>query len=129
MRQASTFTTPITVVPEDIDQMGHVNNVVYVRWAQEVAYRHWVARAPQALLEKYAWVVMRHEIDYKSPAFLKDEIQGTTWVAEFAGVRSIRFVQILRGDKVLCEIKTTWCLLDAATLRPARVPAELASFF
>lgn len=124
-----TFSTPITVLPEDIDQMGHVNNVVYVRWAQEVAYQHWVTKAPQALQEKYAWVVMRHEIDYKSPAFLKDDLQGSTWVAEFSGARSIRFVQILRADKIMCEIKTTWCLLDAATLRPARVPLELASFF
>jgi acyl-CoA thioester hydrolase len=124
-----TFTTPIVVQPEDIDQMGHVNNVVYVRWAQEVAAQHWTTKAPQELQTKYAWVVMRHEIDYKAPAFLQDDLQGTTWVAEFAGVRSIRLVQILRADKVLCEIKTTWCLLDAATLRPARIPAELAAFF
>jgi acyl-CoA thioester hydrolase len=124
-----TFTTPIIVLPEDIDQMGHVNNVVYVRWAQDVAYQHWVTKAPAELQVKYSWVVMRHEIDYKAPAFLKDDIQGSTWVAEFSGVRSIRLVQITRADKLLCEIKTTWCLLDAASLRPARIPAELASFF
>lgn len=129
MSQLRTFTTPILVQPEDIDQMGHVNNVVYVRWAQEVAYQHWATQAPRELQAKFSWVVMRHEIDYKTPAFLKDDLQGTTWVAEFAGVRSIRMVQIKRGDKILCEVKTTWCLLDAATVRPARIPAELAAHF
>lgn len=68
-----TFSHPIAVSPEDIDEMGHVNNVVYLRWVQEAATAHWMNNAPEELHSKYAWVVLRHEIDYVSAAVLNDK--------------------------------------------------------
>lgn len=74
------FKHPITILTSDIDARGHVNNVVYLRWVQEVAEAHWNYGAPHVLREKYAWVVLRHEIDYASPSVLNDILIGTTWV-------------------------------------------------
>lgn len=119
------FQHKIEVVGDDIDDLGHVNNVVYVRWVQEVAAAHWEHAAPSTMKSKYAWVVLRHEIDYKSPAFLKDEITGLTWVGEHSGARFDRFVMIQSANRVLAEAKTTWCLLDAQSFRPIRIPDEI----
>jgi acyl-CoA thioester hydrolase len=111
----------------DIDQLGHVNNVVYVRWVQEVASAHWFHIAPPEIQEKYLWMVLRHEIDYRHPALPGQEITGLTWVGAHQGARFERFVKLcLAGtDKVLAEAKTTWCLIDAKTMRPKRIDQEL----
>lgn len=122
------FKTDIQVLPEDIDDLGHVNNVVYVRWAQEVASRHW-SRYAGDLAEQYLWVVLRHELDYRRPAFLNDTLIGETWISSFHGVKSVRRVNIVRGDDILCEVNTTWCLLDRITRRPTRIPQALAVLF
>jgi acyl-CoA thioester hydrolase len=74
------FEMTIAVEPSDIDGLGHVNNVVYVRWVQDVAVAHWRAAAPHAEQEKLRWVVLRHEIDYKQAARLGDRIVARTWV-------------------------------------------------
>jgi len=119
------FQLTLTAQATDIDDMGHVNNVVYVRWLQEVAAAHWNHVAPATLKEKYAWVVLRHEIEYKQPAFLKDQITGHTWVGDYHGARFDRFVRLTRGLTLLAEAKTTWCLLEAKRLRPMRIPKEI----
>jgi acyl-CoA thioester hydrolase len=123
------FNLEIKVQADDIDDLDHVNNVVYVRWAQEVASQHWLTAASPELQQKYSWVVLRHEIDYKSPAFHGDVLQGRTWVEEFNGVTSIRVVQFLRAEKIICEVKTTWCLLDALSMKPTRATESLVSVF
>jgi acyl-CoA thioester hydrolase len=127
MQNINPYKHTLHVKPSDIDEMGHVNNVVYVRWVQEVAAAHWNSAAPLSLQSKYSWVVLRHEIDYKNPAFLKDEITGLTWVGDYSGARFDRFVKLNSGDRVLAEAKTTWCLLDAKSLRPIRIPEEITS--
>lgn len=119
------FQHNIQIVPSDIDDLGHVNNVVYLRWVQEVAAAHWENVAPSVLKSKYAWVVLRHEIDYKNPGFLNDKIVGETWVGTHNGPRFDRFVKIQSHGKVLAEAKTTWCLLDAKSFRPVRIPEEI----
>ncbi|MBA4054881.1 MAG: acyl-CoA thioesterase [Marivirga sp.] len=119
------FEHELEVLPADIDEMGHVNNVIYVRWVQEVAAAHWNHEASALLKEKYAWVVLRHEIDYKNPAFLQDRITGITRVGVYNGARFDRYVKITTGEKILAEAKTTWCLLDAKKLRPTRIPEEI----
>jgi acyl-CoA thioester hydrolase len=123
------FTHPIVVQADDIDALGHVNNVVYVRWVQEVAAAHWESVAPSDFLTRYSWVVLRHEIDYRNPAFMNDELTGQTWVGEHYGAKFDRFVKITRrGDeKIIGEARTTWCLLDSATLRPQRIPNNVLS--
>lgn len=123
------FEHAIKVQESDIDELGHVNNVVYLRWVQEVATAHWNYAAPQHLKEIYTWVVIRHEINYYYPAFLGDEIIGYTWVGEHQGAKFDRFVKLCRAgsEKVLAEAKTTWCLLDAKTMRPRRIEQDVLS--
>lgn len=125
------FKHPITVVPEDIDVMGHVNNVVYLRWVQEVAEAHWIYSATEELRAKYAWIVLRHEIDYMSPAVLNDALIGTTWVEMPNGVRSIRHVEIFNQTtgKLSAKAKTTWCLLSASTMKPKRIEKDITDIF
>lgn len=123
------FSINIIVKPTDIDDMAHVNNVVYVRWVQEVAAAHWNTLATAEVKQRYLWVVLRHEIDYISPAFTDDIVVATTWVGESAGPRSERFVHLTNKTtgKLLAKAKTTWCLLDGTTMRPKRVDEEVIS--
>lgn len=117
------FKYTIGVSVDDIDELDHVNNVVYVRYIQEVAAAHWQVAASPTLRQQYVWMVLRHEIDYKAQAFLNDELIGTTWVGEHHGARFERFVKLVRksDNKVIVESKSMWCMLDAKTLRPARI--------
>jgi len=123
------FSISIPVQLSDIDDMAHVNNVVYVRWVQDVAAAHWNTLASAEAKKKYVWVVLRHEIDYLSPAVSQDIILATTWVGDSQGPRSERFVVLTNKatGKLLAKAKTTWCLLDGATLRPKRVDEEVIS--
>lgn len=123
------FRHVIKVAASDIDELNHVNNVTYVRYVQEVAAAHWNFAASPELRAKYAWVVLRHEIDYKNPAFLNEEIIGQTWVGEYNGARFDRFVKLSSATtkKVLAEAKTTWCLLDGRTMRPTRISEDVLS--
>ncbi len=123
------FSHLITVAAEDIDELGHVNNVVYVRYVQDVAAAHWQVLADESLRQRYSWVVVRHEIDYKNPAYLNEKIVATTWVGEHQGARSDRFVKLVseKTGKVLIEAKTTWCMLDAKTMRPVRIQEDVLS--
>jgi acyl-CoA thioester hydrolase len=117
----------ITAKAEDIDELGHVNNVVYVRYIQEVAAEHWSQVASKELREKYLWVVLRHEIDYRQPAFLHDRIIGTTWVGEHHGAKFERFVELIseKDQKIIAEAKTIWSMLDAITMKPVRITSEV----
>ena len=125
------FSHKIPVVENDIDELGHVNNVVYLRWVQDVAAAHWQTVAPDSMKKDYSWVVLRHEIDYHRSALLGDEIIGYTWVGEHQGAKIIRFVQLFRSSdqQLLAEAKTTWCLLDAQSMRPRRITEEIAHIF
>jgi acyl-CoA thioester hydrolase len=129
---AEIFTQRFPVDPADIDELGHVNNIVYLRYAQEIAIAHWRARAAPEMVEAYVWVVMRHEVDYRAPLTLGDEVEVRTWVDEAPrGPAWARFVEIAKAGapKPAAQIKSNWCLLDAATRRIKRVPAEMAGRF
>ncbi|MGD8319833.1 MAG: thioesterase family protein [Gemmatimonadota bacterium] len=112
---------------EDIDGLGHVNNLVYVRWVGDVARAHWDAAARLEDRESTVWVVLRHEVDYLKPAVAGDRVVARTWVEEWKGVRSDRRTEIRRAsdDEVLCRARTVWCALDARTHRPRRIPREM----
>jgi acyl-CoA thioester hydrolase len=122
----SSFTLQLTVTEKDIDDLGHANNVVYLRWVQEAAAAHWHVLADELLRKKHAWVVLRHEIDYRAPAFKGDLLTVTTWVGETQGARSIRHVTIhnIKG-RMLAEARTTWCLIDPSSGRPARIDEDI----
>ena len=131
MSEKRPFAHPITITQADIDHLGHVNNVVYLRWVQETAVAHWEAAAPADVQQKYHWIVLRHEIDYRAQALPGDEIIAYTWVNEYSGAKSDRYVKICLREtgKVLAEAKTTWCLIDAQTKRPLRITPEIAAAF
>lgn len=109
----------------DIDEQGHVNNVAYVRWIQDAAVAHWFSVADQAIREKYTWVVLRHEIDYKKQSFENEEIIVTTWVGKPTRISWERFTEIRRGDDVLVKARSVWCLIDRETSKPTRITSEL----
>jgi len=85
---AEIFHIRINVTPDDIDAMDHVNNVAYLRWVQDVAVAHWRHAATDAEQQKWLWIVLRHEIDYRQPAVLGDEIVAQTWVGGAVRLKS-----------------------------------------
>jgi acyl-CoA thioester hydrolase len=121
----------IPVEPADIDELGHVNNVTYLRWVQEAAVAHWTASAPAADQAKLVWVVVRHEIDYQHPALLGDRIVARTWVGTATRIRFERHTELLRASdrRPLAKARTLWCPLDARTGKPAAVSAEVRAVF
>jgi acyl-CoA thioester hydrolase len=129
---AEIFTQRFPVDPADIDELGHVNNIVYLRYAQEIAIAHWRARATQEMIDGYVWVVMRHEVDYRAPLELGDEVEVRTRVDENPrGAAWARFVDIHKAgaEKPSAQIVSNWCLLDAQTRRVKRVPGEIVARF
>tara|TARA_R100001369_G_scaffold22674_1_gene41263 strand:- start:16946 stop:17350 length:405 start_codon:yes stop_codon:yes gene_type:complete len=125
------FEQCLTVKATDLDEQKHVNNVQYVQWIQDIAKAHWESKANPEILNKYFWVVIRHEIDYKKQAFLNEEIILRTFVGEHTHVTSIRNVHILNKEtsKILVKAKSTWCLMDSTTKKPVKISEELLRVF
>lgn len=119
------YSFKIKVAKDAIDELNHVNNITYLNWVQLAAKKHWKELSSSKFDENLAWVVLRHEIDYLSPAFLNDELTIKTWVGETGGVKSIRYVEIFKIDKLLVRAKTTWCLIDLILNKPIRITDEL----
>ena len=89
---------PLQPQPADIDELGHVNNVVYVRWIQELAAAHWRSITSPEERAELAWVVVRHEIDYKAAARLGDALVGRTWVGDQTAATCERHTEVARSD-------------------------------
>ena len=125
------FEMIVPVLPGDIDEQNHVNNTVYLRWVQDVATAHWRSVASPEAQEAIGWVVLRHEIDYKTPATLGDEVLLRTWVGKATRLTFERFTEIRRnGDgRLLSEARTLWCRINAQTSRPVRVSADVRAQF
>ncbi len=126
------FEYPITVTQSDIDQLGHVNNIIYLKWVQEVAIAHWNAVATDEMKATNLWVVSRHEIDYLRSALLESKLVAKTWVNEaYNGAKSERFVNICdkETDQIYAKVKTTWYLLDLHTKRPKRIEPAMMDIF
>ncbi|GAB2776462.1 acyl-CoA thioesterase [Salinimicrobium soli] len=131
MEPAEVYTQRRTVSKADLDDLHHVNNVVYVQWIQDIAKEHWEVRASDQLKQDFIWVMIRHEIDYKKEAFLGDEILLETFVGDTTFVTSLRYVNIknAKTGEVLVSSKSTWCLLDAASKKPTRITDDLRTVF
>jgi acyl-CoA thioester hydrolase len=126
----SRFTQGFTADAADIDELGHVNNAVWVRWIQNIATAHWEAVAPPDHVAAYAWVVTRHEIDYRGNLTEGQRVTAETWVGTPKGARFDRHVRFTGDDgRVLVEAVTTWALIDRATGRLLRVRPEIAAPF
>ena len=128
---APVFETTVPVLPADIDEQNHVNNTVYLRWVQDVAVAHWKSLASKEAQAAIGWVVLRHEIDYRLPAGLGDEIILRTWVGEATRLKFERLTQIRRrkGQQILANARTLWVPIDWSTGKPTRVSAEVRAQF
>jgi len=111
----------LAIEPADIDFMGHVNNSVYLKWVQEAVIAYWRRMAPAEAVAQHLWVALKHEITYRKPAFLEDDVVATVLLEKVQGARAFYETVIRRGGEVLAEVKSSWCCLDAETLRPARL--------
>ena len=131
MAERPRFEMRFTAAPEHIDELGHVNTAVWVKWIQQMAVAHWDSISDPAHRDRYFWVVVRHEIDYLRPAHDGDVVIGRTWVGEAPkGARFDRFVEFTGPDGMTCvRARTFWAIIDRASGRPIRVPAEVVAPF
>ena len=126
-----TFELTITILPNDIDENGHVNNITYLKWVQDIAIAHWTKVATPDMKTQLLWVVSRHEIDYLKSAYLHSHLIAKTWVVEPSGAKSDRYVEIIdvENNTIITKIKTTWYLLDSTSKRPKRIEADITQVF
>lgn len=118
------------VTKDEIDDLNHVNNVVYVQWANDIAMEHWVTAASLELRETYDWVMIKHCIEYKQSATLGDSILIKTQVGRATNVRYERFIEIYHKESMTLLAKTTsdWCAIDKSG-KPMRISQELRDLF
>lgn len=120
---------PVDVDQSDIDFMGHVNNASYLKWVQAAVISHWQHIAPVEAVAQHLWVALKHEITYRRPTFLDDQVVATVLLEKVQGARAFYETVIKRGSEVLAEVKSSWCCLDAETLRPARLTQNVIDKF
>jgi acyl-CoA thioester hydrolase len=127
------FMVQFTIPPEAMDENGHVNNVNYVQWMQDIAVRHYtfLGGIPLAQAVGATWVVRSHHIEYLSPAFAGDMIEARTWVTNIRRVRSLRRYEFVRiaDDRLLARGETDWVFVHVASNRPIAVPPEIVNIF
>ena len=128
---SSRFTLTFTAQAEHIDVMGHVNNAVWVQWMEAIATAHWEADAAPEHVAAYAWVVTRHEIDYRGNVREGETVTARTWIPEGPrGARFDRHMEFIGPDgKVKVSARSTWAIIDRTSGRILRVPAEVAARF
>ncbi|MES2055001.1 MAG: thioesterase family protein [Pseudomonadota bacterium] len=119
----------VGIDPADIDFMGHVNNASYLKWVQDAVVNHWQRFAPADAVAAHLWVALKHEITYRKPTFLDDEVIATVLLEKVQGARAFYQTIIKRGEEVLAEVQSSWCCLDAKTLRPARIAESISELF
>jgi acyl-CoA thioester hydrolase len=128
------FCYPIEIKNSDIDELKHVNNEVYLRWLIEAAVAH--SESLGLSVEKYiemgkAFVVRRHELDYRLPVFLSDKLRVETWTEKFSGSRGIRHYEIIResDERVVLVGLTIWVFVDMKTGRPSQIPDDILELY
>jgi acyl-CoA thioester hydrolase len=125
------FTMTFTAQAEHIDENGHVNNTVWLKWMEDLATAHWLRDAEPEHVAAYAWFVLRHEIDYRGNVGLGDQVEGVTEIKDPpSGARFDRhFTFTDRNGRELVRAKTTWAMIDRATGKLMRVPKEVSAPF
>ncbi len=124
------FSHSFIAAPADIDELGHVNNAVWVRWMQEISVAHWRAVASAEQDAAYVWVIVRHEIDFSGNIRLGETVAARTWVAPGPqGAKWDRHVEFTKDGKTVVRARSTWAILDKATQRLVRVPKDVAVRF
>lgn len=127
--KSKTFQKNIKVLEEHIDQLKHVNNVVYLQWVQDLAGNHWDMITKNVYDEVYYWVVIDHYIEYKGQAVLDDVIVAKTYIEKSEGVKSTRIVEFYLDTKLIVRAKTNWALIAKNSNRLVRVPQEIVDLF
>ena len=144
------FEEEITVSKNDLDELNHVNNVIYIHWVQEIAK---IAEeelnkkikglnkldgllaisysSSKEIINNYYWVLLEHHIKYINPALLDDKIRLKTYIEKTEGLKSSRVVEIynVHNNKLLVNSKTLWCLINATTNKPCRITSEIRNAF
>ena len=126
------FTFAIRATDEDIDELGHVSNLVYLRWVLEAATAHSVARGwghAEYLAHGAVFVVRRHELDYLLPVVAGDELVAQTWVESWRAASCVRRTDLVRGDRTVARAATTWAYVALPEGRPTRIPPDLRALF
>lgn len=126
------FRFPITAKPEDIDELGHVSNLVYVRWVLETATAHSISLGwgqAEYLASGNVWVVRRHEIDYLLPVTVGQQLVGETWVDPWKAASCVRRTELVRDGVVVARAATTWAFMAIASGKPQRIPDEMKALF
>ena len=126
------FTMPITVSETDIDEVGHVSNLVYLRWVLEVAMEHSRARGwdyPDYKTFGAVFMVRRHEIDYIAQVTVGQTLAAETWVDSWRAASCIRKTELIRDGNVVCRAATTWALISLGSGRPIRIPDDMRDVF
>ena len=127
MNSKNSFRYSLMVEQEHIDALQHVNNVVYLKWVNDISEKHWSFLSIGDLNKKYFWICIRHEIDYIGQAVTGDELTILTWIGKSQGVKSIRYVDIYKGDAIITQVKSVWCLMDRNTNKPTRIKEDILS--
>lgn len=129
--QRKIFEYRITVTDAHLDELRHVNNVVYVQWMQEAAASHWNSVAPPEIAAAVAWMVRRHEVEYLAQAFSGDVLVVRTWTGDHSAATWDRHYEILRESdgKKIVEARSVWVLLDKPTGRPRRIDGNVLACF
>lgn len=133
MSISSVYTKTITIPQTAIDDNGHVNNVSYVQWMQDIAIEYYESiggTSPMQLIGA-TWVVREHKIEYLLPAFAGEEIEIRTWVENIRRVRSLRKYEFVRKSdgKILVKGETDWVFVDAKSGKPMGIPDEVVNVF
>lgn len=117
--------------PGDIDELGHVNNAVYLIWAQDIAVAHWGHVASDDMRRDLVWVALRHEIDYRDQVLAGETVEVRTWLGRVTGPRFTRHTDIRKpgAARFSAQLQTDWCLIDAKTRKPRRVGADILDLF
>jgi acyl-CoA thioester hydrolase len=128
------FHHQFTVPEEVVDENGHVNNVVYVQWMQDVAALHSdIQGSNRSLYRKLGttWVARSHWIEYRSPAFAGDPIDILSWVSDFKRSSSLRKYKFVRtsDQKILALAETRWVYVSTKTGRPCTIHDEVMNSF
>ena len=123
------FDQKIVVTEDHLDFNHHVNNLVYMKWALDISRAHWLSEITEEIDGQYFWMVRSHHVEYKKQAFLGDEITVKTYVEGYRGPFSDRVVKIYKGEELLVQVKSNWCLIERETQKLKRVPEEIQSLF
>src|SRR5204863_1808078 len=126
------YSKTITVPLSSIDENGHVNNVAYLQWMQEIAVEHYAALGGADAQKPFGtWFVREHRIEYFPPAFAGEEIQVRTWVENIRRVRSLRKYEFVRKQdgKILVKGETDWVFVHPNTGKPVAIPEQVRAIF